>query len=212
MKMNVPKEQEAQGHGLANHGSALADALFTSTQQRVLALLFGQTRRSFFVTELVALADSGSGAVQRELARLAQSGLVTVTRVGNQKHYQANHESPLFEELCSIIEKTVGLQEPVRAALEPLADKISLALIYGSIAKRSDTAASDIDLLLVSDWLTLEEVYAALVPVEKLLDRSVNPTLYTSKEFEHRCESKNAFLTRVLNGTNIVLIGFVDGA
>ena len=212
MKMNVPKEQEAQGHGAANHGSALADALFTSTQQRVLALLFGQTSRSFFVTELVALADSGSGAVQRELARLAQSGLVTVTRVGNQKHYQANHESPLFEELCSIIEKTVGLQEPVRAALEPLADKIGLALIYGSIAKRSDTAASDIDLLLVSDWLTLEEVYVALVPVEKLLDRSVNPTLYTSKEFKHRCKSKNAFLTRVLNGSNIVLIGSVDGA
>jgi predicted nucleotidyltransferase len=212
MKMNAPKDQEAQDQSLANRGSALADALFTSTQQRVLALLFGQTKRSFFVTELVALADSGSGAVQRELARLAQSGLVIVTKVGNQKHYQANHESPLFEELCGIIEKTVGLQEPVRAALEPLADKVSLALIYGSIAKRSDTAASDIDLLIVSDMLTLEEVYAALVPVEKLLDRSVNPTLYTSKEFEHRCKSTNAFLARVLNGPNIVLIGSVDGA
>ena len=150
-----------EDHGQSLRGSALTDALFTSTQQRVLALLFGQPDRSFFVTELMSLADSGRGAVQRELRRLAQSGLVTVTKVGNQKHYQANRDSPLFEELCSIIKKTVGLQEPVRAALEPLRNKISLALIYGSIAKRSDTAASDIDLLLVSDELTLEEIYAA---------------------------------------------------
>ncbi len=131
-------------------GSTLIDALFTSTQQRVLALLFGQPDRSFFVTELMSLANSGRGAVQRELARLAQSGLVTVTKVGNQKHYQASHRSPLFEELCSIIRKTVGLQEPIQTALEPLEKKISVALIYGSIAMRLDTAASDIDLLMGS--------------------------------------------------------------
>ncbi len=188
-------------------GSALADALFTSTQQRVLALLFGQPNRSFFVTELMSLADSGRGAVQRELARLAQSGLVTVSRIGNQKHFQANHDSPLFHELCSIVEKTVGLQEPVRFALEPLAGKICLALIYGSVAKQSDTSSSDIDLLLVSDKLTLETVYTALSPVEKLLDQRVNPTLYTSKEFEQRRRNKNAFLTRVLDGPTITLIG-----
>ncbi len=211
MTANAPRRHSTQKHDLARRGSALADALFTSTQQRVLALLFGQPNRSFFVTELVALAGSGSGAVQRELARLAQSGLAIVTKVGNQKHYQANNDSPLFDELCSIIKKTVGLQEPVRAALETLVDKITLALIYGSIAKQSDTTASDIDLLLVSDSLTLEEAYAALVPVEKLLDRSVNPTLYTTKEFEQRRKTKNAFLTRVLNGPTIVLIGSVDG-
>ncbi|MCH7685723.1 MAG: nucleotidyltransferase domain-containing protein [Planctomycetes bacterium] len=209
--MSAPKEPDRDEHGLANRRSALADALFTSTQQRVLALLFGQPNRSFFVTELVALADSGSGAVQRELARLAQSGLVTVTKVGNQKHYQANNDSPLFKELCSIINKTVGLQEPVRAALDSLADKISLALIYGSIAKKSDTATSDVDLLLVSDQLTLEEIYSTLAPVEKLLDRRVNPTLYTRKEFDQRRKTKNAFLTRVINGPTIVLIGSVDG-
>ncbi len=210
--MSALKEPDTKEHGLANRGSALGDALFTSTQQRVLALLFGQPNRSFFVTELVALADSGSGAVQRELARLAQSGLVIVTKVGNQKHYQANNDSPLFDELCSIIKKTVGLQEPVRAALEPLADKINLALIYGSIAKQSDTADSDVDLLLISDVLTLEDVYSTLAPVEKLLDRSVNPTLYTAKEFEQRRKTTNAFVTRVLNGPTIVLIGSVDGA
>lgn len=209
--MSALKEPEKNEHGLANRRSALADALFTSTQQRVLALLFGQPNRSFFVTELVALAGSGSGAVQRELTRLAQSRLVVVTRVGNQKHYQANSDSPLFDELCSIIRKTVGLQEPVRAALDPLASKISLALIYGSIAKKTDTAASDIDLLLVSDQLTLEEIYATLAPVENRLDRRVNPTLYTRKEFDQKRKTKSPFLNRVLNGPTIDLIGSVNG-
>jgi predicted nucleotidyltransferase len=210
-KAHSVQQHKPEGPAQSLRGSALADALFTSTQQRVLALLFGQPNRSFFVTELMSLADSGRGAVQRELGRLAQSGLVTVTKLGNQKHYQANRDSPLFQELCSIIKKTVGLQEPVRAALEPLANKISLALIYGSTAKRSDTATSDIDLLLVSDELTLEDIYAALAPVEKLLDRSVNPTLYTSKEFEHRRKTRNSFVTRVLESPYIVLEGSVDG-
>jgi predicted nucleotidyltransferase/predicted transcriptional regulator len=210
--MSTPKVLDARKRKLGRHSATLADALFTSTQQRVLALLFGQPNRSYFVTELVGLTESGSGAVQRELARLAQSGLVTVTKVGNQKHYQANKDSPLFDELCKIIEKTVGLQEPIRGALEPLADGIKLALIYGSVAKQSDTSASDVDLLLISDNLTLEEFYATLAPVEKLLDRSINPTVYTEAEFEQRRKSKNAFLSRVLGGPTIVLIGDLDGA
>lgn len=212
MPTKSQRKDETDSSGHPRRGSALADALFTSTQQRVLALLFGQPNRSFFVTELMSLADSGRGAVQRELAKLAKSGLVTTTRVANQKHYEANHDSPLFEELCSIIGKTIGLQESIRAALEPLAEKISLALIYGSVAKRSDSAASDIDLLLVSDELMLEEVYAALAPVEELLDRRVNPTLLNSKEFRRRRKSKSGFLPRVLSGPTITLMGSVDDA
>ena len=209
MPANAPKTPLNAGDD-SLRGTALADALFTSTQQRVLGLLFGQPDRSFFVTEIMSLADSGRGAVQRELARLARGGLVTVTRLGNQKHYQANPSSPLFEELHNIVEKTVGLQEPLRAALQSLADDISLALIYGSIAKRSDTASSDVDLLIVSDTLTLEAVYAALAPVEKRLERRLNPTLYTEKEFEKRRRAKNAFITRVLAGKTTVLIGAID--
>jgi predicted nucleotidyltransferase len=191
--------------------AGLADALFGSTQRRVLGLLFGQPQRSFFVTEIMALADAGRGAVQRELERLAQSCLVTITKVGTQKHYQANKESPLFEELCSIVSKTVGLQEPLREALAPLAKKMHLALIYGSIAKRLDTAASDIDLLIVSDDLTLEELYRALSPAEALLHRKINPTLYTAKEFKQRREARNPFLMRVLDGPTITLLGSLDG-
>lgn len=193
-------------------GSSLTDALFTTTQQRVLALLFGQPDRSFFVTEIITLAGSGRGAVQRELRRLAESGLATVSRIGNQKHYQANRDSPLFHDLCSIIRKTVGVKEPVRAALQPLADKLKLALLYGSVAKQADTAASDIDLLLVSDELTLEATYATLAPVEKRLDRRISPTLYTSSEFQHRRATKTGFLSRVLQGPYIVLMGSIDAA
>ena len=161
--------------------TSLADALFTTTRQRVLALLFGQPSRSFFATELIELTGSGSGAVQRELKRLTSSGLVNVTRIGRQKHYQANPASPVFEELRGLVVKTVAAAQPIRQALEPLADRVSLALLYGSAARGSDTASSDIDLLLVSDRLTLEEVYSALLPVESQLNRSVHLTLYTPK-------------------------------
>ena len=191
-------------------GSALADALFTSTQQRVLALLFGQPDREFFVTEIIALAGSGRGAVQRELARLAGSGLAVVSRAGNRKHYRANRESPLFDEICSIVRKTVGLEESLRGALEPLADRLALALLFGSVARGTDTAASDIDLLLVSDDLTLESVYAAMAPVEDQLGRRVNPTLYTPDEFQTRRTARAGFLMRILQGPHLVLVGSLD--
>jgi predicted nucleotidyltransferase len=185
----------------------LADALFTTTQQRVLGLLFGQPERSFFATELIELTGSGSGAVQRELQRLAASGLVTVTRIGNQKHFQANRASPVFDELCSLVIKTVGLADPIRKAIAPLAEKIDLVLLYGSVPKGTDTANSDIDLLVVADEVTLEDLYAVLAAVETSLDRKINPTLYTAKEFAQRRNAGNAFLTRVLTGKHTVLFG-----
>ena len=190
--------------------TSLADVLFTRTQQRVLALLFGQPSRSFFASELIQLAGSGSGAVQRELKRLAASGLVTVTRIGKQKHFQANPASPVFEELRSLVIKTVAMVDPLRRALEPFADRIVLALVYGSIAKGSDTAASDIDLLVVADDLTLENIYSTLVSVEPTLGRKISPTLYTDQEFADRKFSGNAFLTRILAGEHRVLMDTLD--
>ena len=196
----------------ASRHSSLADALFTSTQQSVLSFLFGQPGRSFYVTQIMALAKSGRGAVQRELSRLSESGLVTVKNVGTQKHYQANPDSPLFAELCSIIRKTVGLEEPLRAAVASLPGEIGLALIYGSVAKRADTSTSDIDLLIVANSLTLEEIYSTLAPVEELIERRVNPTLYTSQEYDQRRKNKNAFLMRVLDGPTILIKGSIDAA
>lgn len=185
----------------------LGDALFTTTQQRVLGFLYGQPERSFFANELIGLTGSGSGAVQRELARLVDSGLVTSRSIGRQRHYQANAGTPIFNELCSIIVKTVGLAEPLRAALGPLGHRITLALVYGSIAKGTATAGSDIDLLVVADDLTLEDLYSALELVEQRLGRRVSPTLYTVEEFARRRATGNPFVTKVLSGANIKLIG-----
>ena len=179
-------------------------------QQRVLAWLFGQPERSFYATELIGLAGAGSGAVQRELARLAQSGLVTARAVGNQKHYQANPEAPIYAELCGIVQKTVGLAEPLREALAPLAARIRAAFVYGSIAGRADTAASDIDLMLISDDLASPDLYAALEALSQRLGRTVNPTIYTPQELARRVKRRDAFATRVLAQPKLWLIGGED--
>lgn len=191
--------------------SSLADALFTATQQRVLGALFGQPDRSFFVTQIMELAGSGRGAVQRELERLLNGGLVTVRMLGTQKHYQANPESPVFDELRGIIQKTVGLAGPIREALESMVTDIHLALIFGSIARRTDTSSSDIDLLIVADEVRLEDVYKVLMPVEEVLVRRISTKLYTPAEFKDRVDQENAFVQRVLAGPVIELIGTVNG-
>ena len=189
---------------------SLADALFTGTQQRVLGLLFGQPSRSYYATEIISLAGAGSGAVQRELARLAQSGLVTVRAVGNQRHYQANPESPLFAELSSIAQKTVGLAEPLRDALHPLMPQIFAAFVYGSVAKRQDVAASDIDLMVISDSLSYGDVFATVETASSRLGRSVNPTILTRTELATRMKADNAFVSRVMSQPKIWLIGGDD--
>lgn len=191
-------------------GTSLADALFTGTQQRVLGLLFGQPTRSFYANELIKLANAGSGAVQRELARLTQSGLVIMHPVGNQRHYQANPDSALFNELCGIVQKTVGLAEPLRAALQPLAGKIRAAFVYGSVSKRQDTAASDIDLMILSNELSYGDVFAALEPLGQRLVRTVNPTILSAKDLARRMKNDNAFVKRVLSQPKIWLIGGED--
>jgi predicted nucleotidyltransferase len=189
----------------------LAGALFTSTQQRLLALLFGQPDRTFFTGELFYLAHSGRGAVQRELARLTDSGLVVVTKVGNQKHFQANQSGPIYNELRAIVLKTSGLAEPIKTALACTPEPISLALIYGSVAKHTDTASSDVDLLIVSDRLSLEDAYAILAPAEQTISRKINVTLLSSEEFERRRTDNSPFLTKVLSGEHIRLIGEANG-
>jgi len=189
--------------------ASLADALFTTTQQRVLAFLFGQPERSFFATELIRLTGSGSGAVQRELARLEQSGLVTVSRVGNQKHFQANPNSPLYDELCSIVRKTVGLAEPLRTALAPLVERINAAFVYGSVARGQDTASSDIDLMVIGA-VGFDEVVAAVYSCQSVLGREINPSVYTPGEFAQKMKEKNSFITQVMEQPKLIILGRED--
>ncbi len=187
--------------------ASLASALFSSTQQRVLGMLFGQPDRSFYATELINMLGVGSGAVQRELARLAQSGLVTVRKVGTQKHYQANPDSPVFHELTGLITKTVGLAEPLREALAPFAGRIKAAFVYGSVAAGTDTAKSDIDLMLICEGLPYPEVFEALQSAEARLGRPVNPTLYTPSEWEEKVKSSSGFAARVTARPKLFLTG-----
>ena len=187
--------------------AGLADALFTTTQQRVLGYLFGQPDRSFFSSELIKLTGAGSGAVQRELKQLTDSGLLTTSRVGNQKHYQANTEAPIYEELASIVRKTFGLAGPLREALQPVADKIDAAFVFGSVAKRSDTAASDIDLLLISDELAYSDLFLVLDAVSARLGRTVNPTMFTRKELMRKLKDGESFVTRVMTQPKLWVIG-----
>ena len=187
--------------------SGLGDALFAGVQQRVLGTLFGNPERSFYGNELLRLTASGKGALQRELDRLVQAGLVTVRSIGNQKHYQANSEAPIFEELRGIAVKTFGVGDVVREALRPLARKISAAFIYGSVAKRADTARSDIDLLVVSETVGYQDLIRALHPAERRIGRKISPTLYSAAELAKKRSGKGSFVTRILEQPKIFLIG-----
>ena len=187
--------------------SGMASALFSKARQRVLAVLFGNPGRSFYANEVIALAQSGTGAVQRELVALSEAGLLTVRRQGNQKHYQANADAPVFAELRGLVLKTLGLADVLRAALTPLAPQITQAFVYGSVAKQQDTAASDIDVMIVSEDLGYADVFGALESATATLGRKVNPTLYMPAEMAKRINNDNAFVTRVLRQPKIWLIG-----
>lgn len=203
----TPQVSEARARYVA---ASLSDALFTNTQQRVLSRLFGRPDLSFSVSELIQSTGGGSGAVQRELARLSGSGLLLVDSVGNQKRYRANPDAPIYDELVSIVRKTFGLAEPLRQALAPLGNRISIAFVYGSVAKRKDTSASDIDLLIVSDDLSYPEIMVTLHPLIERLGRNINPTLYTRAELQRKLDAGNHFVVRVLQEPRIDLIGSSD--
>lgn len=192
--------------------SAVASALFTPVQARVLGLLFGQPERRFQSAELIRLAGSGTGAVHRQLQRLERAGLVTVSRDGNQKYYAARKDAPVFPELHGLVVKTVGIVEPLRAALAPIADEIALAFVFGSIAKGSERAGSDIDLLVVTDKLAYVDVYSALAPAEQTLGRTINPTVFTRAEWKKKRARHDSFAARITAQPRLFVIGSDDDA
>lgn len=145
--------------------------------------------------------------VQRELKQLTESGLLGTSRVGNQKHCQANAAAPIYEELSSIVRKTFGLAGPLREALAPLAEKIEAAFVFGSMAKKSDTAASDIDLLLISDELAYPDLFLALDAVSARLGWTVNPTMFTRKELMRKHKDGESFVRRVMAQPKLWVIG-----
>ena len=189
---------------------SLSNALFSKVQQRVLALIFGHPERSFYASEIVRNVRSGTGAVERELSRLKSSGLVSVERIGNQKHYRANPDLPIFAELTSLVLKTVALAEPLKELLEPFSDRIDTAFIYGSVAKGTDTARSDIDLMVIGSDLDYAGLYRALQDAERRLARKVNPTFLSPADWKRRAAEKGSFVNKINAQPKIFVFGTAE--
>lgn len=148
--------------------------------------------------------------MQRELSRLEAGGLVTVSRIGNQKHFQANSAAPIFGELRAVIRETSGLADVLRSALAPLSASVHAAFVYGSLAKHADSVISDVDLMIISDTLAYSDLYAALDDAGRRLNRTANPTTYTRSKSARRIERHNGLITKVLAQPKVWLVGEDD--
>jgi predicted nucleotidyltransferase len=190
---------------------SLADTLFTKGQQRVLSLLLCHPERSFFANEVIRHAGGGAGAIHRELEALTCAGILSECRIGNQRHFQANPACPIFEELRGIIRKTFGIADVLRNALQPFNQQITLAFVYGSIARGEEKIGSDIDLLVISEALAYPDIFPALATTEQQLARTVNPTIYKPSELEQKRDEGNAFISRILVQPKIFIIGNESG-
>jgi len=185
---------------------SIGDALFTKTQQKLLALFFGQPDKSFYLNEVVRLADMGRGSISRELNKLTDAGVLVVSKQGNQNHYQANKALPIFNELKGVVKKTFGVAGVLQSALVPLLPQLSRAFVYGSVAKGEDNAGSDVDVMLVGEDLSYSEIMQLLESAELQLGRPVNPTIYSPTEFSERLAEGQSFLTKVMAQMQINLL------
>lgn len=194
-----------------NTMEAAASVLFGKTRQAALAILFDQPERAYYLRELARQAGISPGALQHELGQLQKADLIERSQDGNRVAYRANTAHPIFLELQSIVRKTCGLPAQIKAGLAPHAKQIRFATLYGSVAKGSNHARSDVDLLLVGD-ISLEQALAAVVPVESRIGREIGVRLYSAEEFRKRRTQGDPFLNNVLGGSNTQLIGTPDDA
>ena len=186
--------------------SSMGDALFTKTPQRVLGRLSGSPAKSLYTNEIVRLAGMGRGTVVRELGKLVAAGLLVTRREGNQLHYQANPECPIYHELSAIVKKTFGVVGVIREALAPLAGEIAWVFIFGSVASGKESSGSDIDLMVIGD-VGYSEVVAALYSVQQELGREINPKIFTNSEWTERCKTGDAFIKEVLAKPRMDVMG-----
>lgn len=173
---------------------------------KVLGWLFSHPDERYFVRQLTGLVKEDSTNVSRELARLEKAGILVSNTEGKHKYYQANRQSPLFNELHGLILKTVGVADVIKKALEPRMADIKLAFIFGSVAKRAENRFSDIDLLVVGD-ITFGEVVDLISIAEGALNRELNPVVYTLTEFNKRVSENHYFISDILSGDKIFVVG-----
>ncbi|MGA3325917.1 MAG: nucleotidyltransferase domain-containing protein [Terriglobia bacterium] len=185
---------------------SLASALFGRTRRAVLGWLYAHPDESFYLRELARNAGAGLGAVQREVKRLAEAGVIRRTVRGREVYYQADSRCPVFVELKGLIVKTWGLADILKSALGPLASRIRVAFVYGSFARRQERRTSDIDLMIVGE-ATFAEIVSALGPTQALTGRELNPTVYPPGEFQSKLVAGHHFLKGVVKAEKIFLIG-----
>lgn len=176
---------------------SLMDLLFPQTRQRVLAVLLLQPNLGFHLRELARMAGSNAGTLARELDKLTQAGLLLREDQGNQVRYRAHVQHPLFEDVAAMFRKTHGAVAQLRTALAPLDSHIAVALVFGSVARGTESADSDVDLLVLGD-VGFAELAQALYPLHEALRREVNPVLYAPAEFAKRARNGDAFATELL--------------
>jgi len=181
-------------------------SLFSKTRQTLLALLYTRADQEHLQESLIQLAGLGRGTVQRELDFLARAGVVRRTVRGRQVYFQANPESPIFGELRGLVVKTAGVADALRAVLAPLAGRIRVAFVYGSVAQGTERRASDLDIMVLGD-VSFAEASEALAGAQGAIGREVNPTVYPPAEFRTKLAAKHHFLRSVLKANKIFLIG-----
>lgn len=186
--------------------STLSSVLFTEYRGRVLGLLLLHPERSYYLREIARLTATLPGTLKREMDKLLEVGLLTVKKVGNQNHYQANRECPIYEDLSNILRKTSGLSDVLINALLPLSDKLQSAFVFGSVASGNVNARSDIDLMLIGN-VSYAEAVPLLHPLQEQLGREINPKIYADKEWNKLMKDNGAFVHDVLSKPKLFIIG-----
>jgi predicted nucleotidyltransferase len=184
----------------------ISQTLFGKTRRAVLSLLYSHVDEAFYLRQIVRVAGVGLGAVQRELKLLSDAGIIQRIVRGRQVYYQANPQCPVFGELKALVIKTVGIAAIVQAALAPLADRIRIAGIYGSIARSEEHRGSDVDLLVVGK-VTFAEIVSALDQAQKTINREINPTVYPVDEFQSKLSAGHHFLSTIVEKPMFFLFG-----
>jgi predicted nucleotidyltransferase len=185
---------------------SISDALFAKTQQAVLGLLFGQPERRFYLRELVAASGGSASQVQRELARLTQAGLIVREPGARQVWFHANPRSPVFSELKSLMSKTAGIADALRAALDPFARRIRIAFVYGSVARGEHDAASDVDVLVVGT-VRPSALAQAKIALGTRLGRPVQFVVLSPGELKERLAERDHFTINLMRQPKIWLVG-----
>lgn len=188
---------------------SITSFLFAEYRRQVLGLLLLHPEMRYHVREIARLTNTTAGTLHRELSKLAEAQVLIREESGNQVYYQANTAFPIYEELASILRKTSGLAEVLAEALASLAKKIDAAFIFGSSARGTETAGSDVDVLIIGD-IRFGDAVKALYPAQSLVRREINPKVYTKSEWQKLIKEKNSFVKEILKAPKIFIIGTID--